>query len=138
MTQASPFQPGVRAAIGQDEEGYREAFVDKVYKNGNFTLKGDTQQWRPQQPHNFSRFWKAQQTGQYGWRAPALMLWDEEAEPHIAAQNAVVKRRSRLHWVVNAIRNMKPEHTSEEVVAALEALVSRAQSEASSQKPSRS
>lgn len=137
MTQASPFQPGVRVAIGRDEEGYREAFVGKVYKNGNFTLAGDTQQWRPQQPHNFSKFWTAQQTGQYGWRSPSLTLWSEEAEPHIAARNAAGMRRSRLYRVVNAIRNMKPEHTSEEVVAALEALVSRAQSEAEVQKPSR-
>lgn len=137
MTQASPFQPGVRVAIGRDEEGYREAFVGKVYKNGNFTLKGDTQQWRPAQA-GYQGSWSARQTGQFSWQAPGLLLWDAETEPRIAARNAEIRRRSRLHWVVNAIRNMKPEHTSEEVVAALEALVSRAQSEAEGQKPSRS
>ena len=46
-----PFQPGVRVAVcsggrfGRARE-WREDFVHKVHKNGNFTLKSDPkQQW---------------------------------------------------------------------------------------------
>lgn len=61
------FVPGARVAIRDKHgDGYREAFVDKVYKNGNFTLR--SQQWRPWRPgaHDDGR-WCAHETGERGW-----------------------------------------------------------------------
>ena len=38
----SPFIAGVRVAVRQgDYEKWHEKFIDKVHKNGNFTLRGD-------------------------------------------------------------------------------------------------
>ena len=48
----SPFVVGARVAVqhGRSDE-YTGGFIEKVYKNGNFTLRGDTskppRQWRP-------------------------------------------------------------------------------------------
>jgi hypothetical protein len=51
----SPFVPGARIALYDIHFGWREAFVAKVYKNGNFTIDGDksNHQYRPSSSRSF-------------------------------------------------------------------------------------
>ena len=69
----SPFIAGVRVAVRQgDYEKWHEKFIDKVHKNGNFTLRGDKQQWKPNSSSwSGAVTWAAFQTGARGGTALA-------------------------------------------------------------------
>jgi hypothetical protein len=89
MNKESPFSPGARVAIQVDggyygPTGYKEQFVDKVFKTGRFTLRESNQQWRPQAPSSYQPHWTAAQTGDQGYsRRPSLRIWDDEANHEI-------------------------------------------------------
>jgi hypothetical protein len=53
--------------------------VDKVYKNGNFTLSGDLQrqQYYASPPNSLSKTWKAYPTGDYRGRVYVELLTEE-------------------------------------------------------------
>lgn len=60
--ETSPFVPGARVAIEcrWSTKNFTEGFIDRVYKTGNFTLRGSSQQWRPWRRQGD---WRARQTG---------------------------------------------------------------------------
>ncbi len=92
----SPFIPGARVAVGErygDE--VTEGFVDKVYENGNFTLRGDKQQWRGYQSSFSDRRWSALET-RGGYQRRRLDLWDAETDKDI--REKMDARRSRIRW----------------------------------------
>ena len=102
-----PFVPGARVAVSEKYSDNRlltkksaayvtESFVEKVYKSGNFTLRGSKQQWSPWQSTWGDKRWSAIETGS-GYHRRRLDLWDEttdrEIKDKIDEQN--VKRRWR-------------------------------------------
>lgn len=122
----NPFVAGARVAIRnpnpgfrQRPVGYKEAFVDKVYKTGNFTLKGDNQQWRLS--HNKS----AVQTGNHGWSSrPTLRIWDDSSNDEIAAENTKAALYQRFYNLSEAMRKIEfSDLVNDELLDQLEIVV---------------
>lgn len=96
--QESPFVAGVRVAIEvgggySAPMSYKEAFVEKAFKNGRFTLLGSKQQWRPHSPGGYDKYWRASETG-YG--RDRLRIWDGSADAEIIAANAKLERYQKF------------------------------------------
>jgi hypothetical protein len=88
-----PFKPGVEVVIDNYNYGrrhYARAVVDKVYKNGNITLVGSTQQYRPGKDSSGS--WSAWQTGDSWGRGGTVRMPTEEIMRRAAISEA------RMTW----------------------------------------
>ena len=91
-----PFVPGARVAVRNlYSDRVIENFVDKVYKTGNFTLRGSSQQWKPWQNSYGQRTWAASETGSGRWSGSRLDLWDETTDAKISADIEASKARHR-------------------------------------------
>lgn len=96
--QISPFVPGARVAIEvgggySAPMSYKEAFVEKAFKNGRFTLLNSSQQWRPSGPGHYDKYWIASETGHGRDR---LRIWDDAADAEILAANAKLERYQKF------------------------------------------
>jgi hypothetical protein len=92
----TPFIPGARVAVSEKySDGLTEGLVEKVYKNGNFTIRGSKQQWRPWQNNYGGRNWGAMETGS-GWHRRTLKLWDETTDKEI--QQKIEEQRTKERW----------------------------------------
>ena len=108
MTQESPFIPGARVAIMSSSVYHadvREAFVDKVHKSGNFTLRGSRQQWRPWGPSTYQTEWRAIETGE-GYSKRKLVIWDDSTDAKIQEQKAEIKRNQRCHEIRDRVSSL--------------------------------
>lgn len=97
----SPFISGARVAVTDYHgDGAREDFVEKAYKNGNFTLRGSKQQWKPWNSSFGNQKWSARQTGD-GQRLSRrrLTIWDEDTDKEIVARVEATKARERWRSV---------------------------------------
>ena len=98
----NPFVPGVRVAIESNAgfgtpTGYKQAFVDKVYKTGRFTLQGSTQQWLPHSPGGSTSYWSASQTGPRGYSGrDKLRIWDDANNAEICEAIQICTRCFRF------------------------------------------
>lgn len=111
-TKTSPFVPGARVAIRYGYYGeWREAFVDKVYKTGRFTLRGSSQQWRP------TDHGRAIQTGAKGDGRGEARIWSPEIDA--AIDNAA--RRRRLGVLRDRIARARVESFTDAMLDAIEA-----------------
>lgn len=120
----SPFVPGARVAIrDRYGDGRTEAFVEKVHTNGNFTLRGSKQQWRPWRSGYDGR-WSAHETGG-GYGRRALDIWDETTDAttdaEIAAAVAKTRRRTRLREIQERVRRLQVNSTTDAMLDAIEA-----------------
>jgi hypothetical protein len=119
----SPFIVGARVAMrSHDGEIWREHFVEKVYKNGNFTLRGDKQQWRAicarWGDDNVS--WDAWRTGDHGhWDRTTLNLWGESTEAH----NRAVARRSRYYALRKRFERVHERDLTDAMLDAVEGVL---------------
>lgn len=103
-----PFQPGVRVAVDETSRfnsgprQYREDFVEKVYKNGNFTLKSAPgQQW-----HAWSNSTSATRTGDSTtYLRRSLKLWTPEIDEQVKEGIAYAARLKRWRAIEDATRN---------------------------------
>lgn len=79
-----PFQPGVEVAIvtrNYNGTSYSLSKVAKVYKNGNFVLEGNNQQYRASRGWLDSERWEATATGSsYGAHARVELVTDKLRE----------------------------------------------------------
>lgn len=116
----SPFVPGARVAIDDRWGNCREAFVEKVYKNGNFTLRGDNwrQQWRPRRS---GHEWSATPTGADPWTRTKLRIWDAMVDAEISAKIALAKRKTRREAILDAIRRLPDDRLTDAMLDAIEA-----------------
>jgi hypothetical protein len=111
----SLFVPGVRVAISQRwRDAVREAFVEKVYKNGNFTLLHSTQQWRPFGPRPYRT---AFETGSSLTRSH-IQLWDATTDREIAAKVKLTRNRRRLAIIMGKLKSV--EAPTDDLLIALE------------------
>lgn len=111
----NPFVPGARVAIEvgggySSPMSYKEAFVEKAFKNGRFILRDSNQQWRPQGPGGYNKYWHASETG-YG--RGRLRIWDEVANAEIIAANATLNRYQKFKKLQ---REIESAHFSVELV----------------------
>lgn len=109
MSKEHPFVPGARVAIhDRFGDGMREGFVEKVYKTGNFTLRGSSQQWRPWDcSWSQEKRWSATSTGSSGWDRRRLDLWDETTDKEISdkiAASLLKDRWNKLRRRVEAVK----------------------------------
>lgn len=119
-----PFKPGTRVAIrtscyGNGEHSYREAFVDRVYKNGRFLLRGSTQQWRTNRSYMRDQ-WEAYRTGDRRWDRDSVILWDEKNGAEIEASRARDKLWDRARKIKDRVERWKPEDVTEAMLDAIE------------------
>lgn len=120
----SPFVPGARVAV---DNGYqtREAFVDKVYKNGNFTLRGDgaRQQWRP-----WSNNQRAFRTGDNHWDRDVVTLWTDATDAALSARIAECLRQTRLRKLQQQFDRLRVGDVTDGMLDAIEAALAKGQS----------
>lgn len=117
----TPFVPGARCAIELGGGVYREAFVDRAYKSGRFTLVGGGgQQWRPFIYSDPNSYWQAIETGDY-WRRATLSIWDQSTDERIREGIAKETRRRRLITIQRRIENLHTSEMTDAVLTALEA-----------------
>lgn len=120
----SQFKPGTRVAINSRYGNTRkEAFVEKVYKSGNFTLKGQgNQQWRP---HCGGRY--ASETGNN--YPESCQVWDDALDARIAAENLRREIDDRAFELLSKIKELRPSWWDAELIGdvtkALEAYETR-------------
>lgn len=115
------FTPGLRVvresgARHWDNLEYRYAVVDKVHKNGNFTLVGSPQQYRPGSDG------RAIETGD-GYHRGIVVILTPEMEHKIAAHIAFSARRKSFSELLRAIERVPAKNLTDEFVAALAAAV---------------
>ncbi|MCA6108169.1 hypothetical protein [Bradyrhizobium cenepequi] len=125
----SPFLPGTRVAIrvsgsrwSHIPDTFTEGFVEKSYKNGNFVLRGSSQQYRPHSPGGMTKHWTAYQTGEGSYFRGEVRVWDDAAEEEIAQQKAryaLYKRFSESQEIIKATR--WDDDINPDIVAKLEA-----------------
>jgi hypothetical protein len=88
--------------------GYREAFVDKVFKTERFTLRDSKQQWRPHGPGGFEKYWHASQTGDHGYSVRVgLRIWNDAADDEIRAAIATRHRYDRFTTLQSNIERLR-------------------------------
>jgi len=128
----SKFTPGTRVAVisGFSDRSHREAFIDKVYKNGNFILKGDSnkKQWKP--------YWTgdaAKEVGDTSRYATTVEVWDDAFDVLIAKKKAKTEHRRKAYDLSNRIRAMRLEFLSDEDLSALEMIVSQIENKSKSE-----
>ena len=123
----SPFVPGARVAVisGYRGEHVREGFVERVYKNGNVTLRGDKsrQQYRPSGGSGSD--W-AHATGDHRWNSPSLHIWNAEHDAHLNERVATSLRSARLRNLKSAVDRLRLEQVTDEMLSAIEAVLPRA------------
>lgn len=122
--QVSPFISGARVAVKERYgDGYAEAFVDKVYKTGNFTLRDSKQQWRPWSPSRYDAdgAWTAMEAGDSTiWHKRVLRIWNDSTDREIQSAIAKIVRRKRLGAIIERLRNLSPNDIIDEAVTAIE------------------
>lgn len=120
MEKNSSFVLGAHVAIfsGRDFKRVTKATVEKVYKNGNFILKGDRvrRQWRPNA--NGKSAWRV---GRSAWDFENLKLWDRETAKEAAEIKREQDRRERLTRIAKLVDRLRVDTVTVEQLAALEA-----------------
>lgn len=102
----NPFVPDARVAVFERYgDGVTEAFVDKAYKSGNFTLRGSKQQWRPWS-YGYDNRWRASETG-HGWNRRSLEIWDETTDKELAAKFEAAKAKARWQDLCRKVGSVK-------------------------------
>lgn len=126
---ASPFVTGARVAVqSRYNDNVTEGFVDKVYKTGKFTLRGDTskppQQWRPSYHRGYGGTDKiihdARETGG-GYGRRTLKIWDADTDSEIQERIAATKRRARLLEVRARVDDLREGEVTDVMLDAIEA-----------------
>ena len=92
----SKFIEGAIVAIytGRGEQRLRKGKITKVYKNGNFVIDGDKQQYRPHMD-------TATRTGSDRWNRASVYLWTDSHDDELAAAGRGYRWRSATEWLHN-------------------------------------
>lgn len=127
MTETSPFRPGARVAISDRYgSGYREGHVHKVHKNGNFTLVGSSQQWRPWVPTSFDLTkgdWTARRTGSDPFSVTILKIWNAATDAEIQQARREARQRSRWSKLLHRLQTWDAIEMTEVMMDKIEAVL---------------
>lgn len=110
-----PFVTDTKVAVRSGRGDFRQAFVDKVYKTGHFTLHGSPQRYRCYGCDT------AVPTSRNPWCSVIVCLWDEKIEQEVAKQ----RLRYRFETLQRQVEKIKPEQATAEMVAELQLFVDR-------------
>jgi len=115
----NPFVPGARVVVsGRGAAGYREDFVLKVHKTGNFTLRSDpNQQYRPYGPGNFYSEWRGSPTGNGLW---ICRIWTDAIDVEIREAKAQAEHSKRWYGIRDRIIRLHPNSVSPTLARAIE------------------
>lgn len=121
----NPFIAGARVAISDrwNRDALTEGFVEKVYKNGRFTLRGSSQQWRPYSPGTYSENkheWRAHETGD-GFAKGVLTIWNEHTNADLTAKLSRHQHSVRWQEVRLRVDRLIGEQVTPEQLAQIEA-----------------
>lgn len=113
---SSRFVPGAKVAIVHGDD-VRSAVVDKVYKNGNFTLVGDRskQQWR-----RSGDDWASPTGESNSYHQPHVVPWTAENEVELLARMERAACRRRLSTITYRISRLNVDSLSPEPLTAIE------------------
>jgi hypothetical protein len=122
----SPFVVGARVALQEGfTDSYTEQFVEKVYKNGNFTLRGRDQQWRPHCWNGYGEdkvSWSASKTGKgLGYARASVKIWDETTDAEIREKIDAQRRRTRLREIQERVNRLRDREVTDELLNQIEA-----------------
>jgi hypothetical protein len=122
----SPFVPGARVAISDFHgDNYREGFVEKVFKTGNFTLRGSAQQWRPSYFRPLGEGplrWSASQTGKHmRFSSRNLKIWNSETEAEITEHRAFMAREHKRRELCDRLSSIPDDALTDALLAQIEA-----------------
>ena len=120
-----PFQPGTRVAVDMSarftrgENHYKEDFVLKVHKNGNFTLKSDPKQrWRAWSSHGEAP--SAVMTGHSRYGSRWLKIWNEQTDAEIQRANEAHARKSRWFNARKTIEETRYDRVTDRAISLIE------------------
>lgn len=118
------FEAGMRVAkvSGFSGHTHTEAFIEKVYANGNFILKGDEtkKQWKP--------YWngtKANRVGETSHYATTIVVWDEAFDKSVAEELVLKEHNHCAYELETKIKSMRLRFLSSPDLLELKALVDR-------------
>lgn len=128
-----PFQPGTRVAItSRTTHSFAEDWVEKVYKNGNFTLRSNPKkQWRPWLQKSWTtqeESWQANRAGSVGhWTADRGMavVWDETTDAKIQEQRQEQERKVRLRNIKYRVECLTHKRLDDGTISELEAILDK-------------
>jgi len=115
-----PFKPGVRVVIkrhtGYRDSPiyYRESTVDKVRKDGRFTVNGLDGQWTPSTMHRPR--WTAYRRGDQN----TVYLRDKAMEQELLAARATRIRETKFYDALKALNEVRRNRITDQLAAALE------------------
>lgn len=127
MTDESPFKVGtevykVRRSNWAETGIYQSATVAKVYKNGNFTLEGSNQQWKPSQTyHDGGRSWGAYPTGDTTFNRTRVIPVNEETLARRQREETEARRLNAAQDLLNRMNHahaiVRNRFTTEDIAA---------------------
>lgn len=118
------FVEGMRVArvSGFSGHAHTEAFIEKVYKNGNFILKGDAdkKQWKP---YGYSN--RAERVGETSHYATYVVEWNDAFDDSVA-KAAIQKEHNHCAYELETkLRGMQLKFLASSDLLELKALVDR-------------
>jgi hypothetical protein len=125
-----PFRPGARVAAKiyprlatlNSEARYTVHTVEKLRKDGRFTIAGIDGQWTPQFIPPGSQ-WQALQRGD----ERTVVFIDDEVEREMQEAADITARRRRFHGALDKINRYQRDQITDQVVDALEMAVAAMQ-----------
>lgn len=126
-----PFVPGAKVAMRLNNRwGASEwqAFeVEKVFKNGRFTIKDRDGQWNayPPSEHSFGeKHWHAHRAGASRYNDGTIFIWDDGSDAMIKAGYAELDRERRLKLIQRRVERLKYTDITSGALDAIEAALS--------------
>lgn len=117
------FEAGMRVAKVSHFSGHTptEAFIEKVYANGNFILKGDLtkKQWRPYCER------QAERVGETSHYATTIVVWDEAFDKSVAKERVLKEHNHCAYELETKIKSMQLRFLSSPDLLELKALIDR-------------
>ncbi|MET4529186.1 hypothetical protein [Bradyrhizobium sp. JR18.2] len=138
MTNEHPFIPGAKVAMqsggrwGAAE--WQEFEVEKLFKNGRFTLKGREGQWNayPPSANGYGdKHWHAYRAGSSRYGEGTLLIWDENSDAEIKEGFATSAREKRLKKLQHGFERLRYGDVTDAALDAIESALSLSRPERS-------
>lgn len=129
--QEHPFVPGAKVAMrlgnrwGASE--WQEFEVEKLFKNGRFTLKDRDGQWNAYPPSTNEwgdKHWHAHRAGTSRYNDGTVFIWNEDSDAMIKAGFAELDRERRFKQIQRRFERLRYTELSGASLDAIEAALS--------------
>jgi hypothetical protein len=127
MTNEHPFVPGAKVAMNNcsrwGASEWQEFEVEKLFKNGRFTLKGREGQWSAYPPSENSygeKHWHAHRAGASRYGDGVLLIWNENSDAEIKEGFATFAREKRLKKLQHRFERLRYSDVTDAALDAIE------------------